>query len=77
MCFKKKSPVSTYLPPANYPSMTKQEVTDKMEEDIQIHEWWAGYVTQNPSYAQSYGDYDWHMAWIEVYKNTIYYLGQC
>ena len=74
MCFWKKPPESTYEPPEGMPSMTVREVLDKLEEDILIHEYWAGYVTQHPSYAASMGDYDWHMTWIEVYENCIHYI---
>lgn len=55
-------------------TMTKAEVIEKLKEDILIHEDWAVRVTQTPSLAQSFGDYDWHMQWNEVYKNAIYYL---
>jgi len=74
MCLFSKPPVSVYEPPENITSMTRGEVIEKMEEDILIHEYWAVKVTQEPKYAPSMGDYDWHMMWIEVYQNTIYYL---
>ncbi|GAG58984.1 unnamed protein product, partial [marine sediment metagenome] len=32
------------------------------------------YVVQHPEWAKTMGDYDWHMHWIEVYRNAIYYL---
>lgn len=71
MCFgifKKKVDVSSM------PTMAKQAVIEELEDDILIHKQWAVLVTQKPSLAKDFGDYDWHMKWIEVYKNAIYYL---
>jgi hypothetical protein len=51
-------------------------VVDKLDEVILIHEGWAAYVTEHPRYATSFGDYDFHIGWIEVYRNVIYYLKQ-
>jgi len=65
--FKSEKPI----PPA---TMTKAEVIAQLEDDILIHEQWAVIVTEHPEYAPSMGDYDWHMKWIEVYQNAIYYL---
>ena len=67
MCiFKKKLPEGATL--------TKAQCIKKLEEDILIHEYWAVKVTEEPAYAASMGDYDWHMAWNEVYRNCIFYL---
>ena len=57
-------------------SMPVSYVIEKLNEAIDIHEGWAAYVTQYPSYSTSFGDYDFHMGWIEVYKNAIYYLSE-
>lgn len=65
--FKKAKPV----PPA---TMTKEAVIEELEYDILIHEHWAVKVTQEPEWADSMGDYNWHMRWIEVYQNCIHYL---
>lgn len=65
--FKKVKPV--------YPAtMTKSEVVTQLEIDILIHENWAAIVTGQPEYADSFGDYDWHLFWIEVYQNAIHYI---
>ena len=66
--FRKKVDIS------GMPTMSKQTIIDELYDDIVIHEYWACFVVQNPSYAPSMGDYDWHMKWIEVYQNGIYYL---
>lgn len=71
MCFgifKKKVEI------AGMPTVSKQVVIEELENDILIHEQWAVLVTQTPSLAVSFGDYDWHLHWIAVYKNAIYYL---
>jgi len=72
MCFKLFKPA----PKDGMPSMSKADVVKKLEEDILIHEYWAVKVTQEPQYAESFGDYDWNIEWIEVYKNAIFYLRQ-
>jgi len=66
--FKKKANLS------DMPTMSKQNIIEELGEDILIHELWAVKVTQSPKLADDFGDYDWHMHWIEVYKNSIYYL---
>lgn len=66
--FKKKIDIT------GMPTMEKLAVIEELEDDILIHEQWACYVTQYPKYAETMGDYDWHMKWIEVYRNAIYYL---
>ena len=73
MCnwLKKKEKISI---PDSIPNMTADEVIAELEYDILIHENWAVYVVQYPSYAASMGDYDWHMRWIAVYEAAIYYL---
>ena len=70
MCwlFKKKVSIS------GMPTMGKTAIVEELEDDILIHEQWAVAVTQKPSLAKDFGDYDWHMKWIEVYKNAIYCL---
>ncbi len=71
MCFgifKQKVDVS------GMPTMTRLDVIGELEDDILIHENWAVYVVQHPEWAKTMGDYDWHMKWIETYKNAIYYL---
>ena len=54
--------------------LTREKVIEKLREDILIHEQWAVLVAQYPQYAESFGDYDWHIAWNKVYKSAIYYL---
>lgn len=56
------------------PTMSNLTVIEELEDDILIHEYWAVKVVQEPKLATTMGDYDWHMHWIEVYQNTIYYL---
>lgn len=58
------------------PTLTKAQVIKKLEDDILIHEHWAVRVTQEPELAKDFGDYDWHMTWIKVYRNAIFYLKQ-
>ena len=65
--FKKSKPLEEA-------TMTKAEVIEKLREDILVHEQWACIVTEEPNYGFYYGDYDWHMEWIKVYENAIYYL---
>lgn len=81
MCFgifKKQEPVVENVgdEPIVLPSMSKQDVIADLEEDILIHERWAVLVVQDPTHypPKNYGDYNWHMKWIEIYKNAIYYL---
>jgi len=73
MCFGifKKKPAT---PPLSDATMTKAQVLKKLEEDILIHEYWACKVTEEPGWGDTMGDYDWHLMWIEVYQNCIYYL---
>ena len=66
---KKKQPDMSGLP-----TLTKKKLIEEMEYDILIHEYWAVKVTEEPAWAPSMGDYDWHMRWIEVYRNVIFYL---
>jgi len=58
MCFGifKKKPE-----PIEKQAMTKEQVIEKLQEDILIHEQWAVIVTEYPQYAESFGDYDWHL----------------
>ena len=56
------------------PSMEKIVVIEELEDDILIHELWAVKVVEEPELAEAMGDYDWHMKWIEVYHNAIYYI---
>ena len=56
------------------PTLTKEEVIENLLDDILIHEQWACYVVEYPEYAESMGDYDWHIRWIKIYENAIYYL---
>jgi len=75
--FRKKQGVEPLYPPLypnELPTLPIDKVIEELEFDILIHEQWACYVTQNPSYAPTMGDYDWHIRWIEVYKAAIYYL---
>lgn len=65
--FRKKAPVGM-------PSMSRQEIIERLEYDILIHEYWAVEVTEHPEEAEKMGDYDWHMHWIEVYENALFYL---
>lgn len=55
-------------------TMTRGEVITNLENDILAHEDWAVRVTQYPEYVPLMGDYDWHMHWVKVFKNAIYYL---
>lgn len=70
MCFLFKKKVDII----GMPTMSRQNVIGELEDDILIHENWAVKVVQEPEYAEAMGDYDWHMHWISVYKNAIYYL---
>jgi len=54
--------------------LTLDNVVKELEYDILIHENWAVMVVEQPEYALSMGDYDWHMKWIDIYKSAIYYL---
>lgn len=56
------------------PTLTQSQVIEELEYNILIHEGWAGYVVEYPEYSETMGDYDWHMRWIEVYENAIFYL---
>lgn len=66
--FKKKVDIG------GMPTMEKIVVIEELEDDILIHEQWAVRVVQEPKWAEMMGDYDWHMHWIEVYRNALYYL---
>jgi len=74
--FKKKPEPQPLYPNEITPDMTAEQVISELRFDILIHEDYAGLVVQNPSrYPPSvYGDYDWHIRWIEVYKAAIYYI---
>ena len=74
MCFwpfKKKQELTQEIP-----VLTQQEVITELEYDIEIHEFYAVAVVEEPHiYSPSvYGDHDWHIHWIEVYNACIYYL---
>lgn len=60
--------------PAPPATLLKATVIKELKYDILIHEFWAVKVTEEPAWAPSMGDYDWHLRWIEVYENAIYYL---
>ena len=62
------------LYPNDLPEMPRSKVIEELEYDILIHEYWAVKVTQDPKWAPSMGDYDWHIRWIKVYEAAIYYL---
>jgi len=70
--FRKVDPEPLY--PNELPNLSIDKVLEELEFDILIHEHWAVYVTQHPSYARTMGNYDWHIRWIEVYQNAIYYI---
>lgn len=71
--FQKPEPQPLY-PNELPPTLTQEQVIAELEYDILIHESWAGYVTEYPSYAETMGDYSWHLRWIDVYKAAIYYI---
>jgi len=56
------------------PTMLVEIVISELEYDILIHEYWACKVTEEPEWETYMGNYHWHVKWIEVYENTIYYL---
>jgi len=62
--------------PISSPTLTREEVIAELEYDIQIHESYAVWVVEEPSRypPEVYGDYDWHMRWIEVYQSAIHYI---
>ena len=74
--FKKKPKPEPLYPNELSPKLTQQQVIEELEYDIVIHEDYAVWVVQNPSRynPKVYGDYDWHIRWIEVYKAAIYYI---
>lgn len=49
------------------------EVVEELEYAIGTHE--PRLTETRPEKIRIYGDYDWHMRWIEVYKAAIHYLG--
>jgi len=77
MCFGifKKTQLAP-LYPNELPSMPVSKVIEELEYDIWIHESYAGLVVERPEeYSPAvYGDYDWHIRWIEIYHAAIYYL---
>lgn len=56
------------------PIMSKLEVIEELEYDILIHEYWAVRVIEEPKWAETMGDYKWHLRWMQVYQAAIYYL---
>ena len=56
--------------------LPRAKVIEELEYDILIHEAYAAWVVQDPGrYPPSvYGDYNWHIRWIQVYKSAIYYM---
>jgi len=77
MCFGifKKEPKPEPLYPNELPpELTQEQVLAELEYDILIHEYWACRVTEEPAWAPTMGDYEWHMRWIEVYKAAIFYI---
>ena len=64
--------------PEEMPTIHLENVIAMLEEDVLIHEHWAVYVIQHPKseLIRVVGDYQWHLDWIEVYENAIYYLRQ-
>lgn len=81
MCFgifKSQEPVIETVGDSDIslPTMSKQTVIAELEDDILIHERWAVLVVQDQAHypPANYGDYDWHMHWITIYRHAIYYL---
>ena len=79
MCWwiKKQEVTPTELYPNPLP-IERSKVIEELEYDITIHEAYAAWVVQDPArYPPStFGDYNWHIRWIQVYESAIYYLKQ-
>lgn len=47
---------------------------EEMEHGMWIHEQWADYVELHPELAETMGDAEWHMHWVDTYNRTIIVL---
>ena len=56
------------------PHSSKQYIADQVFMGVKTHQYWADRVLEEPELIDIVGDRDWHLTWVRIYEDVMFYL---